>query len=48
LHDLVDKWFLGEDYAVTSYSYALAGGTLFGSGGPSYEDVHQGGKATAG
>jgi hypothetical protein len=50
LQELVDKWFLGEDTPAidmqylsgSSVSYALASGTLFGSGGPSYEDVYQG------
>ncbi len=50
LQALVDKWFLGEDTPAidmqylsgSSASYALASGTLFGSGGPSYEDVYQG------
>ncbi len=50
LQDLVNKWFLGADHPtidmqyVTGYSvnYALASGTLFGNGGPSYKDVHQG------
>ena len=56
LQDLVDKWFLGEDLPTIdmqnlsgeSVSYAPASGTLFGSGGPSYQDVFQGRKATAG
>jgi hypothetical protein len=45
---LVNKWFLGADHPTidTQYtgstSYALASGTLFGSGGPSYQDVAQG------
>ncbi len=51
LQKLVDKWFLGEDLPRidTQYiqswgpgSYALASGTLFGSGGPTYKDVVQG------
>src|SRR6202030_1842757 len=47
LRELVAKWFLGEDHpsAATPYgttTYALAGGALFGSGGPSYQDVFQG------
>ena len=50
LQELVDKWFLGEDTPTidmqyisgSSASYALASGTLFGSGGPSYKDVFQG------
>jgi len=47
LQELVAKWFLGEDHPTiyTGYiqsSYALASGTLFGSGGPSYQDVAQG------
>jgi len=51
LQELVAKWFLGEDLPTidTQYtqswgscSYALASGTLFGSGGPSYKDVAQG------
>jgi hypothetical protein len=44
VQDLVNKWFLGEDYPATSYGYAPASGTLFGSGGsPLYSDVYQGG-----
>lgn len=48
LQDLVNKWFLGEDLPtidtqyIGSASYVLAAGTLFGSGGPSYQDVYQG------
>lgn len=53
LQDLVNKWFLGEDYPdPTTYyngvaqtptpSYALASGNLCSSGGPSYNDVYQG------
>ena len=49
LQDLVDKWFLGMDhptidmqYLSGSVNYALASGTLFGNGGPSYKDVYQG------
>ena len=48
LQELVNKWFLGEDHPVidTQYigsaSYALASGTLFGSSGPSYQNVYQG------
>lgn len=48
LDKLVDKWFLGADHPDASYSgltvtYMSAAGTLFGSGGPKYTDVHQGG-----
>jgi hypothetical protein len=47
LNKLVGKWFLGVDHPNASYSgltvtYATAAGTLFGSGGPTYTDVHQG------
>jgi hypothetical protein len=44
LQDLVNKWFLGLDRPVvaTGVTYVLAGGTLFGSGGPSYADIRQG------
>jgi len=48
LTDLVDKWFLGEDlpkavdYWGTTYKYATAHGSLFGSGGPSNLNVVQG------
>ena len=50
LQDLVDKWFLGMDHPTIdmqylsgwSVNYALANGTLFGNGGPSYKDVYQG------
>ncbi|HEV3437919.1 MAG TPA: C2 family cysteine protease, partial [Gemmata sp.] len=47
LQTLVSDWFLGADHpsAVTIYgtaTYQLVSGTLFGSGGPSYEDVYQG------
>ncbi len=47
LDDLVHKWFLGADHPDASYSgltvtYMAASGTLFGSGGPKYTDVHQG------
>jgi len=50
LQDLVDKWFLGMDHPTIdmqylsgwSVNYALASGTLFGNGGPSYKDVYQG------
>jgi hypothetical protein len=49
LQALINQWFLGEDlptidthYWSTS-GYALAGGTLFGSGGhPQYTDIYQG------
>jgi hypothetical protein len=47
LNNLVHKWFLGADHPNASYpgitvTYATAAGTLFGSGGPKYTDVHQG------
>lgn len=47
LDKLVNKWFLGLDRPVASYSgvtvtYATAAGTLFGAGGPKYTDVKQG------
>jgi hypothetical protein len=53
VQDLVNKWFLGEDDPIidtellsqsgnSSVSYAVASGTLFATGGPSYKDVHQG------
>jgi hypothetical protein len=48
LQELVAKWFLGADHPaidtqyVSGASYQLAGGTLFGSGGPSYQDIFQG------
>lgn len=47
LDKLVDKWFLGLDRPNAQYSgltvtYATAAGSLFGSGGPQYTDVHQG------
>ena len=51
LQNLVNKWFLGADHPTiyTYYiqgwgtpSYQLASGSLFGSGGPSYQDVAQG------
>src|SRR5439155_18928534 len=47
LNNLVHKWFLGADHPNASYSgitvtYTTAAGTLFGSGGPQYTDVHQG------
>ncbi|MGZ3381638.1 MAG: C2 family cysteine protease, partial [Isosphaeraceae bacterium] len=50
LQHLVDKWFLGMDHPTIdmqylsgrSVNYALASGTLFGNGGPSYKDVYQG------
>ncbi len=47
LDKLVDKWFLGLDRPNAQYSginvtYVTAAGSLFGSGGPKYTDVHQG------
>ncbi len=49
LRNLVAKWFLGADhpaidmeYLSGTVTYALASGTLFGSGGPTYKDVYQG------
>jgi hypothetical protein len=45
---LVNKWFEGIDHPVpqdgngTYYVYQNAVGTLFGSGGPNYQDIHQG------
>jgi hypothetical protein len=47
LDKLVGKWFLGADHPDAHYSgmtvtYATAAGTLFGTGGPKYTDVHQG------
>ena len=49
LQDLVTKWFLGADHPTIdlqflsgTVNYALASGTLFGNGGPSYKDVYQG------
>jgi calpain family cysteine protease len=47
LDKLVDKWFLGADRPAASYpgltvTYTTAAGTLFGSAGPQYTDVHQG------
>ena len=47
LDDLVGKWFLGTDHPVASFNgttfvYAKASGTLFGSNGPQYTDVNQG------
>jgi len=47
LNNLVHKWFLGADHPNASYpgitvTYTTAAGTLFGSGGPKYTDVHQG------
>jgi hypothetical protein len=47
LDKLVNKWFLGADHPLAQYpgimvTYATAAGTLFGSGGPKYTDVHQG------
>jgi hypothetical protein len=47
LDKLVNKWFLGTDHPDASYSgltvtYQAATGTLFGTGGPHYTDVHQG------
>src|SRR5207249_3083724 len=47
LDHLVSKWFLGADHPDASYSgltvtYQSASGTLFGSNGPQYTDVHQG------
>jgi hypothetical protein len=47
LNNLVHKWFLGSDHPNASYpgitvTYTTASGTLFGSGGPQYTDVHQG------
>ena len=43
MQDLVNKWFLGLDLPAvgTGVEYALASGSLFGSG-PSYTDVVQG------
>src|SRR5262249_27756458 len=47
LDNLVHKWFLGSDHPNASYpgvtvTYATAAGSLFGTGGPKYTDVHQG------
>jgi Calpain family cysteine protease/Putative Ig domain len=51
LQELVAKWFLGEDHpTIDTYyisgwgtaSYQLASGALFGSSGPSYQDIAQG------
>jgi Calpain family cysteine protease len=49
LTDLVNKWFLGLDLPALidsqgngGYSYTLASGPLWGTGGPSYQDVFQG------
>ncbi len=47
LDKLVNKWFVGADRPVASYSgmtvtYVTANGSLFGSGGPKYTDVRQG------
>jgi hypothetical protein len=48
LQDLVNKWFLGTDLPIaaddngTVYGYATASGSLFGAGGPSYQDIGQG------
>lgn len=47
LDKLVHKWFLGSDHPDASYSgltvtYQASAGTLFGSSGPQYTDVHQG------
>jgi hypothetical protein len=49
---LVDKWFLGSDLPSTqivigqgtlaAYPYQAAAGKLFGTGGPSYQDIGQG------
>ena len=41
---MVGKWFLGNDHPgeAGGVSYKSYGGTLFGSGGPSYLDVSQG------
>jgi hypothetical protein len=45
---LVNKWFEGSDHPIprdgngTLYVYQNAAGTLFGSAGPVYQDVHQG------
>jgi hypothetical protein len=47
LEKLVAKWFLGLDHpqavGTVSLSYAQASGSLFGSGGPAFSDVYQGG-----
>jgi FKBP-type peptidyl-prolyl cis-trans isomerase 2 len=48
LQDLAIKWFLGGDHPtidstyISGATYALASGTLFASGGPSYKDIFQG------
>jgi hypothetical protein len=48
LTELIGKWFLGMDVPVAAdgsgnvFTYATASGTLFGAGGPSYQDVGQG------
>jgi hypothetical protein len=42
---LVGKWFLGADHPMVDedgLTYSTVGGTLFGSGGPSFLDVAQG------
>jgi hypothetical protein len=47
LGELVKKWFVGADHPQatvggTAFGYHWAGGTLFGAGGPVYQDVAQG------
>ncbi len=49
LTDLVGKWFQGTDLPLgtsdwgPTYGYANASGALYGSGGPVYTDIYQGG-----
>ena len=44
LQELVGKWFLGTDHPgeAAGETYRAYGGSIFGSGGPSYADVSQG------
>jgi hypothetical protein len=47
LQELVAKWFLGQDHPAVApgkgITYKPVGGNLFGSGGPAYADIAQGG-----
>jgi hypothetical protein len=48
LTELYEKWFLGQDLPTATddygdtFTYTTASGSLFGSGGPSYQDIDQG------
>ncbi len=42
LGELVNKWFLGVNEPTAATTYSAAKGSLFGSNGPVFTDVHQG------